>query len=766
MRMVVLIINALLAILITVGCNGNTTTIQENDPDDAGPILCEETSDCPGGMICVLGECRPMCVEDADCPDGMLCNLETSSCITEAAAEAQGDGDGEDDVPLVDGDSDPDGDEDGSGDEESVCATLLTEPQSIEFDPPLYNVLQQRSVTLSNNDETANLIIQAVSLIGSTDFSLPDLPNLQFPRRLRPGEQWTLVITYTPSDPTPDNAVLSFVSDSCSGLLTQIPIYSTATDDDSLCRLEVDPENYEFPATQVGRPPAYAAFTITYPFVQGCDEAIRISSIALSDSTTRPFALDQGALSSDAPKDLLPGDQHLFVVSYWPDSEATAINPHITRVFINSDSPSPDNQTLEVRITGITWASGFSITPDPLVFPPTSINTTVCDSNDDCPDTRLCINEVCAVEQSFRLRNWHAEALEVTGVFLNEESGDDCSAFHLETTELPLGEEVPPGGTGAVEGWAFFAPQEEKSYQCQLDLLLHHAGEDDDYAVRVRLEGDGRPVNEIPIARASLQSHGPIIQIPITGVSENTRLCFYGNIAYDPDGELTEFDWSIERPAGSLTLPILIPYIDIPGVNMCADFDLGGDYTITLKVRDNEGQWSSPFIIQVTVDGNEGLRAILQFDAGVDYPDATTLVDMDLLLSDSIGATCRDDTITSTGSFTFPQGHGTAIMPRTTPGAGAGGTVEELVITNPTDGLWRIGVHYVDDCMFDSGLSCLQHLATTDYRIRLYDPNHAATAPLFAPLEGEIAFDETIEWILTRVNGIWNEPVLVTNETK
>ena len=464
--------------------------------------------------------------------------------------------------------------------------------------------------------------------------------------------------------------------------------------------------------------------------------------------------------------------------------------------FKNDYNPVPES-VVEISYTvacdaTLPSSSPLAAVPNPLEFGKTQVNTlnnpeTACTSDNDCPWGQTCHpdDQRCWKDMKVSLYNWSSEPVWLQAIDLiarTSEGDTSCEEFKILDAEkianrscmndtdcesgmmcLPLGMQrfcqLERGAGNAASVTLSFRPKNVGAEQCT--LRLHSSLEETPYFY-FPITGQGKAPNKKPVARISLSSHGvPIetpIEIPFTEAP--VRQCFFGNTSYDEDGSLESFSWSTILPQDSSAR---LTYSGILRENVCVDFDKPGDYTVALKVVDDEGAESDEF--RVTVKLREvTLGVTLTFsDCNGGTLLATNMVDMDLILQAPSGSNCSDENLNSSNICLFPQGEGSVLMTAFSNGAGSGGaftgTKETMRLFYPQDGVYTLSVTYQDCCeewldIFAQPF-CASECNGNSITLDFYDPTVTPSAPIqtLPPISTTLDCGQTKTWKLV-LNGI------------
>ncbi len=784
---------SILVAVMLVGCSGSS-----NAPTDGDGQVCNIDEDCQPNEICLGNICTDMggdtdgCTAHSDCPVGELCI--NGGCT----------GGGDDDNP--DGDN-PDGDTpDGDGEIPIIakCPEISITPDEINFESVYSGATARRQLQITNDgNSNVDLEISAIQITPTeeggdvSEFTI--VSEHEFPIVLMWGSPVTIEVEYSPANSGIDEAYLSIVSNDCDEVITRVLMYSLYK---GTAKAAVDPVSFNFGNVDLGGEPKSQPFTITHTGLEDGNKVLSVTSIVLASGLSPHYRIIEGEINPLMPVRLNPQESHTFVIQYQPQTLADEFDPHVERVLVTTDADEEAQRLLTINLRGTAESTSFSVVPYPIDFGrQVKFEGSICsdyptcvDDNNCCPTGQTCFDgDECMRQENVSIYNWSGNPLLLIDFDISDlGSGADCSEFSIDELDLELiaGKvctsdadcvqamvcedadgydqkycQVRPGASYPVTLKLYYQPTDYNvDDQCKFRVRHNLPGLDE--FISFDMIGEGRPPNKAPVARASLQDHGPPIEVDIENLQMDTRLCFYGNISYDLDGQLTAFDWSLPTiPTGSAGNIILRSEAGISGVNCCIDFDVYGDYVVRLMVKDDENTWSNPLDINVNVKGDQWARIVLTFEEGDNFL-GSNLVDMDLKVEDPIGISCYDERLNSNFTCSFAPGNGVGIMSRWVHTAGADGHVEEMRITNPADGMWTITAAYQNNCEdwydFLAIPFCGSRLNNNNFRIEIYDPNNYLDPnPLFPTLTGSLSDSDTMSWRMLREDGIWQQPQAV-----
>ncbi|RJO68689.1 MAG: hypothetical protein C4523_07320 [Myxococcales bacterium] len=793
---------ALAVMALAAACGANDATTPDGD-------ICTFDFDCPAGFCCDSSICLPCpdgdipgddgdgscvaCVNNVECPAGALCE---DGCCTGIE---------------TDGDIDVEGKEQDSYEEVPYdCPKIKIEPDKLDFGAvQIGNSVTQSFIIRNDSNDDVDLEIYDIAynaVTGTAEFTIEtELPTpeekIVIPRG---GSFGPIVVKYIPLDEGIDEESLSIVSNACEALF-HLPMVSGYKGTATFC---IEPSEHNFGNVELGSPAAQKEFCYWNCGKDDGNKILTVSQILMASGVNPNFKILDGNIDPLNPHQLVPlGEtpaeqrkcEYSFTVEYVPQTLADFVNPHRETIKIVNNSDDPTQRVSDVYVEGRAESALLSVFPYPVDMGLQIIHDGTCNSDADCPQDQKCREmgfgegRQCVAELTVAVYNWTGIPIKVEGLqLISEEDQNLCNEFRIfddhglannttcidnSTCEEPLScEEVLGAGVTACS----ILPGQGTPGLFTMTYNPKNVGLDKKCELRIQstlptaefmefpILGKGRLPNVCPEARAATQSHGPPIVQPIMGIPENTKLCFYGNISGDEDGEIVAFNWLDDlpdsKPEGSA---LDLRPLGQDWVNVCGTFDIYGDYHLQLKVQDNEGCWSEPFDIFVTINGDQGLQAILEFDGGDDSILGRNLVDMDLSITSPRGGKCSDNNINQNGTCLFPLGDGVAVMTQWSLG-GDTGTTEDMRVSNPVDGPWTVCAEYVNDCetWMDIFVQpfCIGTLDTNRFTITLYDPNNWANSePLFPTLSGSAKLNDRICWRVVRVDGVFQPPVKVTN---
>ncbi len=176
-----------IACLAFFSCGGQTTS------NDSGVIVCQTSDDCPAGLFC---------------NDGVCAHIEDGEPVT----------DGGDGGPDADG-----GDVTDSGPGEP---DIETEPIALEFGNGRIGVKVERLLVARNvGDADLSLLSLALEAGTSTEFDVHPEGSLNI--TLRPGEEYEILVSYTPTDGLADQGALLVSSNDPDEALLRVPLSSS-----------------------------------------------------------------------------------------------------------------------------------------------------------------------------------------------------------------------------------------------------------------------------------------------------------------------------------------------------------------------------------------------------------------------------------------------------------------------------------------------------------------------------------------------------------
>ncbi len=765
-----------LVIGLLSACDGKETTLQPEWGDDRPSCTVHE--DCREGELCMAGLCLTACSADHPCPEGDVCDGFLGACIPSS-------GDSDSFTPG-DGDTAGDGDLDGDltetdrtdEEEETPCASLILLPESILF-PCRNSDLLEASFLLKNPRKSGtDLAIEALWHENDDGPNAAFSENLALPFVIGPGAERLIRMEMETDDICAPLGRILLVSNACNGPVHALPLESACACETAL-PLRVEPPDWDFGLQPYGTAPARRNFSIL-PSEWETD-VVKIASVYLLDGS--PHFRIEGPEVEAWPFSLFPGDSLPFEVIYQPITPM-GNEAHGGTVRVTWEAGDNHSDFLDVPLRGGNQnvVNGLAVMPTPVDFGETEIQPSdphvpesYCTADSECPDGQAClIDHLCYRRKYIVLGNTGTETLRIPymNLAVREDLGDtSCDGMvFIRLNDNPQNEwssgyaiELRPGLENLETLELGYHPGSTEEQQCSLEVWSDSADVSNAY---FPILGQGVAANQKPVARIAMQSHGPAISTEIRGIQVDQVLCFYGNISYDPDGEIVNFSWDLQKPAQSAAG---LEFINGQSVNACVRFDRGGDYRIRLRVQDNQRDWSEMAEARVAVEGNEGVQIVLEFSSGeAEEVDPQNRVDVDLMLIDPQGVACSDEHMNSNNICSFSGSNGYAVFTEWSHGAGADGTVEELRNPQPDDGMWTLRVQYQNDCMLEaSGYNfedCLRRLPDNAFQVRIYNPNGPdAGELLFAPLTGVLhGTGDRVSWLLIRNNGHFEPPHRLT----
>lgn len=684
----------------------------------------------------------------------------------EADGDGEAGGDGEIDVLPPDGDpidgdrKEVDDDGEPIGDDETVgelCPDVFLRTTQLDVKLSRDEPTADRTVTVRNTGARGSVLSFKAEIIGGVGVVAFREYAPGMPIKLKVNESASIPLTFSHQKLTTcSSSTLAILSNSCLNPVKTIAIDVNNAD---LPNVDVSPDAWNFSEVALGAPAVSRRFRLC----NHCRPEMQVIDAVFGAGTDPDFFLRGGDLGSGLS--IPEGACHEFDIFFSPQT----VGEREGRIVFQLGPRLVSTETITVELTGKGIESPLSIAPDPVDFSADGcviLDSSHCELATDCPEGWTCRSGVCHHIQDLSLYNLTNEAYIVIGAELKGQAyGDDCPEVMVDESfnaDEGTGNLFPftldPGLENSRVIRLLFQPESAGMTHCSLQLKT------DRYPpapyLSFPVQAEACEPNICPTARVSLQSHGQPISYPISGRHIGDEICFYGNISMDPDGATLDMEWEISlHPDGSLAE---LRYPDENHYIACLEFDAYGDYEIALKVMDEDECWSEPVIVEVEVLGDQGLDIHLRFEPG-DGGEGENLVDMDLTLSDSMGGMCSDDNLTSIRTCTFPQGHGVVLMPFSSNGVDDGGIFEAMQLHNPVDGPWTVGIRYVNDCMSmvqeEDERVCQDHLTPNAYTLTFYDPDAAEPTPLFGPYTGQVDYGDTVQYLIVRVDGIWQEPM-------
>lgn len=656
------------------------------------------------------------------------------------------------------GEEPADGDTD--WDIEPQCAEMAIEPAGLEFSAVMAGNSHSMPFQITNTDEDETLEIGAFLIEREpNDAEVYTIENyniqgegfatdeVEFPILLSPGKSMTVQVEFSPLESVRYEQTLAIISNDCERPYFKLPMGGGEACASPALRFE--PASFAFNQTSIG---AFVdkTFTIENASSDDCPAPLEIEMLRLHDESNPDFELvnqENPNEAYDFPMTIAPGESMEVTLRYQPqlpgDDEAELLL--VTNVAENDG-------VFEIPITGsCTIPTGLlTILPIPLDFSRTTVADGVCEAHVDCPLGQSCLASVESAEKhcykviEALIYNWSLMTQTVYEVTLASEEPAERFFFVDEQSNrvrsfqysFGMGLEIPAGANDPGRFQLAYKPDTHGLHLATLTLSSSLVAMP---FVEFPVSGFGVGENQCPEARVSLQPGGAEILAPIEDIPMETNLCFYGNISKDTDGRIVDYQWSMPSfPEGSEAYRFTP--ITEDEANICVDFDLGGDYELTLKVQDDDGCTSEPKRIFVHVNHSEGLAITLTFDGGGDIFLSENRLDVDLVLGCPSAEACEYESI--------QLEHG----------------AERLLINRADDGMYAVQVRYIDDCQnyitqFWTEF-CAGRLRPNEYRLDFTDP---ANGEAILPSVNDELWEagDYDEFRLLRQNGEWAEIIRI-----
>ena len=657
-----------------------------------------------------------------------------------------------------------------------------TPTDEIKFGTALIGSHVDMDVYIRNTGD-AELSINSMNIISiSTEFSVLDfdLSNFQ-PFTLSPGADRMITVRYEPEDVGVDTGILQIVSNAsnaplksinmvseykgqselrfyrpCSAAERQDPYDNTCYNNAAAWK-QIVPEDatdqmvYALGNTEVG---GFLNGTLKVCNVlddaTDVNKAIRITSAVMSPPsaifTVTPNPEPKPSNPVYLPPAEEPGTANCLDVSveYNPDQPTYPPEVHDVDLVVQHDADIPAASPQKVMITGTASDSALVVFPNPVAF------GTVEYFN---PST-IQVN----------IKNPTSASIQIAGPSgqdgIDVQNADNSGIFSVTFPGQGPFPWTLAGGE-SVDVDVTFDPVDNHYHEDWLRIFTNITGAE---TIHIKLTGTGKPTNLPPTARIARTDSGPDITQPIvtevcTGTNCDT-LFFFGDISYDPDrtdwneNGIKEYHWTFTKPDNSYMelwpLGYDDPPYDVGVVNFSTGIDKPGEYTISLRVVDNDSTESEyEKTVWIRTYGSDSIFISMDFTCD-------GRMDADLQWIAPNGLVCSPATMNSSRTCDFGA-YGNAIVTEYTEGCKVGHT-EAITHEDAPDGTYRIKARFVEDCNWDLPLNIplIDCVATkdTDVTIKIY-------------INGELRWTRTasmdnkgdeVEWTIDRVNGAFHEP--------
>ncbi|RJO69572.1 MAG: choice-of-anchor D domain-containing protein [Myxococcales bacterium] len=635
--------------LLASACAGSAGDPEPASDDDAGDLACG----CSAGQVCdETGACVTPCAENRDCPAGEFCNAALGICRSrpdptdgdfDPPFPTDGDGIvGEDEKPEVDGDFDSDLIWETDIEHDSANPWIQTEPRTLDFGAVPLGDSAERTLDILNIGAAALSVTDIFLLSGSEEFILthPELP-LEI---LAAGRE-SITVAYRPADRQADTDMLVISSNDPSEPNVGVPLYTAIKE---LATLRVEPDPIDFGLVRLGRSSLEVALH------NDSGVPLVISTLALDGESDAAFSLGglPARVSEEEPLVVNPVSAFRFQAALNPPelgeysgtlrivsndeaepSRAVALAATVCEPEIEVEPPALDfwgtdigetrSETatlsnagcypLELRTielgpattpdyafesrpeNGTTLNEGESAaivvryTPDGEGFDVGAAVVTANDTDEPRviipfegdptpPDIEVVPPELhfdalsaggTSVIKTITIRNAALGGLLILHDFILEAEG---TVFYKASVPV---DQLGPGQSTTMK--IGYQPTDTTPDTGALRILSNDPDPEEAETV-VPLNGDGVSDNQCPVAEAGTGGNvEPLDTIQLDGSASS-----------DPDGTVTTYLWEVtDKPIGSRAIPL-----PLNAVKPNLFFDLAGDYTLALRVLDNEGAWS------------------------------------------------------------------------------------------------------------------------------------------------------------------------------
>jgi hypothetical protein len=331
-------------------CSSSTT------PPDGSVITCVEDEQCPAGLFCDQGICRPLsppCDDDGRCPAGQVCV--DGRCLPEGTDG----GDGQDGLDGEDaGDTGP------VPDIEIVEPSLTGSPPQyqLDFGNVLVGVTVSQRVVVRNAGSAPLRILQLNFELGTDvdDFTIPAEVLAALPIVVAAGQQTSLDILYTASDGLTDHGILDIISNDPDEPLVKIHLLSEFK---GTASASVSPASLAFGDVALGQSSQPLTATLSN---QGTGNAVlTVSAVRFGVLNNPDFSLalrDAGGTVVRPPLLLNNGDALDAQVVYHPQLREVDSDE---LVFVTDD---PIQSLRTVALGGRGVVGDLGITPSPVAL--------------------------------------------------------------------------------------------------------------------------------------------------------------------------------------------------------------------------------------------------------------------------------------------------------------------------------------------------------------------------------------------------------------
>ena len=643
----------LLLLVIAAGCSGSTTM--------DGGTPCTVDDECGIGQYCNNGVCTPFggdkgptsCLSDDECAEGWWCN---QGICTPGSRPDGGDG-----TDAGDAGGDSGGDADAGGDqiqpEPQISFTgdvIIHQDQQgktyeINFGSVSFGTPVEADLVIRNLGE-ADLVVSVVTITDDANGEFGIAPEVPPEVVLEPGEETTLLVTYTAADGLTDRAVARvFSNDPDEG---QIDI-NLVSEFKGEAVLHVDPAVLDYGTVALGQP-LEKSLSLSN---QGTGNAVlRIDSVEPEPALAAAYALqleDAAGAAVNLPAYLNRGDALTARVTFLAPSRGSFDG---NLVVTSSDEASG---VVTVTLQASCGLPLIEVEPGSIDFGGVATGE--------------------SAVQTITVRNKGVGPLTVSAIELASGSSPD---FVLENLPAPLPAQqlvIDPEAAASFD--VRYSPLEVANDMGT--VLIDHDDPEPGQQFQLLLAGVGFQGNEPPVAR--ILANGQ--EVERLDVMLGDVVTFDGRQSHDNDGSVTGYLWEVlDRPPVTTCGPaVSLPTPD--NSTTLVTMSEAGLLRFGLTVTDDDGAQSSTDTIDVMV--HAAPSALIKAggnDTGFMSVDLGTEVTFDALLASD----CDGNITSYQWQFTgFPAGRGAA------PAIGGGQQYATVTFDFPGD--YQLGLVVGDD---------------------------------------------------------------------
>lgn len=542
-----------------------------------------------------------------------------------------------------------------------------------------------------------------------------------------------------------------------------------------------------------------------------------ITSIGLREGFGRHFRVLEGP--GDAPWVIEADAFKIFKISYLPQTLAPPFNPLVSTVQIFNNSDDPLQRLFEYDVSGSADSSALSVVPWPLDFGrtvatkatdkcsadgPTDPYDLTCPQGNCCPLYEICLRRsgsatgycYMPLDPMALISNYTGIEYLVMRVGFSERTGDSPNcADHFYAPTYEDDQQNTDERWNSLQGKTlavgsntsfplYYRPEVPTARQfkenCTLDVTLKNPLDSTaNQTIHFAAQGLAVKANVDPVANLSPTSHGeqinaPIQNIPLDGT--HNQLCFWADLSSDFDmkddalcGGM-DYTWLLtdgdgrELPYGTVLDVIIKDCRGRPSgpqiIGRCYTFQKPGSYRLTLVTTDDDHATSIPKVVEIKINGNESMMAILTFQCGGGSFTTNTL-NMNLrITSPNTMLTVDESRLRGyTGDF---GSDGVASFIEVSPSCQTGGSTESAIIRDIKDGYWTFGAKYIDDC--DKLLTaltvpvCVGSIKNNTFRLQLFAvPYQGSTRTQVADVTDTISKGQAKNWRILREAGVFRK---------